>query len=225
MSVAESIGKQLSKVTVRANSKMEDLAGRANNSGDAKIVDKIFVHFTGSNDVWLKFVAFTKFLLTGNKSHLLMLDQELANHAKLPKNNSKKKLSKKKVDIDWMSYCENDEDPITLNKWSDYKHNEIVSIALPNDPKRRFCYERAGLLHSLQRPASTVTIWDAKNYPVGTVYRNPRGQYMNAKAYKLLAGPNQFFQLTNSKGKQRVGLTYEDAAIETIFGVKRIGQD
>lgn len=120
MSAAESIGRQLSKVTIRAKAKIEDLAARANNSGDPRFVSQIHKHFTGTQDVWEKFVFLTGFFETaGNKSYFqqqLWLPQPKAK----AKAKAKAKLKKKKPSdapaaapaaaaFDWVTHCENEE--------------------------------------------------------------------------------------------------------------------
>lgn len=249
---AESIANQLSKITVRANAKIEDLAGRATRSGSPTFVNEIRRHYTGADDVWRKFMGYYQYLSTGDRYHLYNIPPDKKAPPPLPVKAAKavavkpvksikpikalspaaKKASRrisKQPGAYWNSLCANEEDPITLNAWGDYKSaSEIVSIALPDQPDTRFCYDRANLIQSLQHPASSSSAWDAKranpNLPIGTVYRNPRGQYMSDAARQLIVQqPRQYmFQLVQPHNQSIVGSTRDNTSLETVYGLKSV---
>ena len=86
--------------------------------------------------------------------------------------------------------------------------------------------ERKGLLQTLQDPHFTSPTWTSKRPDASRgsdVHRNPRGQYFDPSAVKMLHDPKHFsFQLVPSVHPRLVGQDPNNSEYETIYKLRNI---
>jgi hypothetical protein len=191
---------------------------------------RIFESFSnddGSPAVWDIFIHFWNRFTRGQKTDQKLSPKKEGKQVSV-KNIAKAKPRKKSLDLDtlpgsyWTPFCNEDSDPITLETWADHKRaSDIVSLALPSKPGTRLCYAKNSLLQTLRNPSFSSPTWLPSGKQDATVYRNPRGQYMDASTIATLQRHHSSFQLVPLY-KRLVGNEWDDSISETIYTVKPI---